>query len=169
MPMEGIMPVSDLLDVVGPMARSAVDIANALDAMVDKVSHPVYPEDGFVTKATGSWEGLRLGAVKTSDWRIDEKLAEPDEDWFQNQVSTYSISMLKHCLVLHFPKERDITSAYEKLGQYGVKIRHPIPFPKSGPLAGVLGDLISKADTTHLKKEVISILISFRPQLRSNL
>lgn len=84
--MEGIIPVSEILNVVGPMARSAIDMANALDAMIDKSRDPNYPDGGYAPKVTSSWGGLRLGAVNTADWRIDEILADPDEDWFQQQV-----------------------------------------------------------------------------------
>ncbi|KAF2686535.1 amidase signature enzyme, partial [Lentithecium fluviatile CBS 122367] len=77
---DGIMPVSDILGVAGPMARAAVDIAHALDGMFGPEQKDYVRQDGYSSKATGSWEGLKLGAVKTSDWKIDSILAEPDED-----------------------------------------------------------------------------------------
>lgn len=83
--MQGVMSVNDILDIVGPLARGALDIANIFDVMLDP-GYPFRPADGYATKATGSWEGLRLGAVRTADWRIDEILADPDEDWFAQQV-----------------------------------------------------------------------------------
>ncbi|KAK7422002.1 hypothetical protein QQZ08_009723 [Neonectria magnoliae] len=121
--MQGVMPVNDILDIVGPLARRALDIANVFDAMLDP-GYPFQPEGGYSAKVTGSWEGLRLGAVQTADWRIDEILAEPDEDWFDQQ-------------------EHDIVAAYDKLKGLGVNIKHPIPFAKRGPLANVLGDVIN--------------------------
>lgn len=86
MPTEGIMPVSGILDVVRPMARSAIDIAHALDAMTDKLRGRNAPKGRYASKVTGSWDGLRLGAVNTAKWRLEETLADPDEDWFQQQV-----------------------------------------------------------------------------------
>lgn len=121
--MQGVMPVNDILDIVGPLARGALDIANIFDVMLDP-GYPFRPADGYASKATGSWEGLRLGAVRTADWRIDEILADPDEDWFAQQ-------------------EHDIVAAYDKLENLGVSIKHPIPFAKRGPLANVLGDVIN--------------------------
>ncbi|KAL6410806.1 Amidase [Ilyonectria robusta] len=121
--MQGVMPVNDILDIVGPLARGALDIANIFDVMLDP-GYPFRPADGYASKATGSWEGLRLGAVRTADWRIDEILADPDEDWFAQQ-------------------EHDIVAAYDKLKDLGVSIKHPIPFAKRGPLANVLGDVIN--------------------------
>ena len=87
--MEGVMPVNEILDIAGPMAKSAIDIANLMDAMV-KPNHPKYPKEGLASKANGSWNGLCLGAVATSDWKLDEILAVPDEDWFSQQVSITS-------------------------------------------------------------------------------
>lgn len=84
-PMDGIMPVNDIYDIAGPMAKSATDIAMVLDAMID-VGAPHRPNGGYASKATASWRGLRLGAVDAANWRLDEMLAEPDDDWFQQQV-----------------------------------------------------------------------------------
>lgn len=146
MPMEGIMPINDILDVVGPMARSALDIANSLDAMIDKSRDPNYPEGGYASMATGSWDGLRLGAVNTADWRLDEILAEPDEDWFQQQVCMKNLisHYMKTCPKRSDHQESGLTSAYNKLLQHGVNIKHPIRFAKPGPLADILTDLMSK-------------------------
>lgn len=80
------MPINDILDVVGPMAKSALDLAHLFDAMIDKSRDPNYPEGGYASKVTGSWDGLRLGAVNSEEWRIEEVLAVPDEEWFQYQV-----------------------------------------------------------------------------------
>ncbi|KAK7413263.1 hypothetical protein QQX98_007851 [Neonectria punicea] len=121
--MQGVMPVNDILDIVGPLAQGALDIANIFDTMLDP-GYPFRPEGGHAPKATGSWEGLRLGAVQTAEWQIDEILAEPDEDWFDQQ-------------------EHDIVAPYDKLKGLGVSIKHPIPFAKQGPLANVLGDVIN--------------------------
>ena len=84
-PMDGIMPVNDIYDIAGPMAKSATDIAHALDVMID-VGAPNRPAGGYSSKLTASWDGLRLGAVETINWRLDTILAEPDNDWFQQQV-----------------------------------------------------------------------------------
>ena len=91
------MPVSDILDTAGPMAKSATDIANSLDIMADRSDGSRYPTKGLISKVTGSWDNLKLGAVKTSEWRIEEILAEPDEDWFGQQVS------LTHCMLFLVP------------------------------------------------------------------
>ena len=84
---DGIMPVHEILDTAGPMAKSAIDIAISLDIMTDRSSDTQHPNNTLASKATGSWENLRLGTVKTSDWKLDEMLAVPDEDWFSQQVS----------------------------------------------------------------------------------
>lgn len=88
-PMSGVMPVNDTYDIAGPMARSALDIANTYDVMTDRSAF-YRPEGGYVSKVTGSWDELRLGAVDTKNWKIDEILAEPDEDWFQQQVGSFT-------------------------------------------------------------------------------
>lgn len=88
------MPVSEILDVVWPMARSVIDTSHALDVMFDKSRDQNYPQGGYASKVTGLGNGLRLGAVRTADWRIDEILADPDEDWFQQQVFIRRLSLV---------------------------------------------------------------------------
>ncbi|KAH6619627.1 amidase signature domain-containing protein [Chaetomium sp. MPI-SDFR-AT-0129] len=122
-PMDGIMPVNDIYDIAGPMAKSAADIAVVLDAMID-VGAPHRSDGGYASTATASWRGLRLGAVDTANWRLDEMLAEPDDDWFQQQ-------------------EEDLAKAYSKLKDDGVEIKYPCPFAERGPNADVLADVIS--------------------------
>ncbi|KAL8709248.1 MAG: hypothetical protein Q9220_005991 [cf. Caloplaca sp. 1 TL-2023] len=122
---DGIMPVSEILDTAGPMTKSAIDIANSLDIVANRSPGSQYPAEGLRSKVTGSWDGLRLGTVRTSDWRLSEKLAEPDDDWFKQQ-------------------EHDLDVAYEKLRNHGVSIKGPIDFPGGGPLADIMSDLISQ-------------------------
>ncbi|KAL8949011.1 MAG: hypothetical protein Q9222_004851 [Ikaeria aurantiellina] len=117
------MPVSEILDMAGPMAKSAIDIADPLDIMAVRSPESQYPAEGLRSKATGSWDNLRLGTVKTSDWRLSEDLAEPDEDWYNQQ-------------------EKDLDAAYDALRSHGVSVKGPIDFPKGDSLAHVKSDLI---------------------------
>ena len=92
MPMQCIMPVNDILDIAGPMAKIATDIANVFDLMVNGDS-PKRPSGGYASKVTGSWDGLRLGAVETANWRLDEVMAVPNDDWFEQQVEAANFTM----------------------------------------------------------------------------
>ncbi|KAK0631045.1 amidase signature domain-containing protein [Bombardia bombarda] len=121
-PMDGVMPVSDIYDISGPMAKSASDIANTLDALADPGA-PRRPQTGYISMVTKSWTGLRLGAVDTADWRLDEMLAEPDDDWFQQQGN-------------------DIANAYSKLHDLGVDIKYPVPFADRGITTNTLAEVI---------------------------
>ncbi|PVH86293.1 amidase signature enzyme [Cadophora sp. DSE1049] len=55
-PTEGILPACSYLDSAGPMAKSALDFANTLQALVGKDSK------NYAAAATGDWSGIRIGA-----------------------------------------------------------------------------------------------------------
>ena len=59
--MHGILPVSGLFDTPGPIAKSAEDLANLLDVMVDR-SHAHAPQQNYINALTKSWSDLRVEA-----------------------------------------------------------------------------------------------------------
>ena len=72
-PRTGVMPLSWTLDHAGPMTRSAIDAAHALQAMAgydpkDPNSMKV-PVDDYLAPINGGVEGLRIGVPR--DWFFD--------------------------------------------------------------------------------------------------
>lgn len=80
-PKDGIMPACSYLDSAGPMAKTALDFAHLLQAMVGKHSKD------YTTAATGNWSGIRIGAVNSADWPMSTSQAAYEEAFETQQVS----------------------------------------------------------------------------------
>jgi amidase len=73
---EGIVPISELVDSAGPMAKCVEDIANLLDILIDPSKTSV-PEGGFRKHLVTSWSGLRIGTLDPEDWHYADTLVKP--------------------------------------------------------------------------------------------
>lgn len=71
----GIIPITLELDSAGPMAKSALDLANLLQILVDP-SKTTIPEGGYRSVATGSWGNIRIGILEPEKWLFDTKLVK---------------------------------------------------------------------------------------------
>ncbi|KAL6802226.1 amidase family protein [Trichoderma sp. SZMC 28012] len=71
----GIIPITLELDSAGPMAKSALDLANLLQILVDP-SKTTIPEGGYKSAATGSWGNIRIGILEPEKWLFDTKLVK---------------------------------------------------------------------------------------------
>jgi amidase len=65
-PQSGIYPVYPRCDAAGPMAKSALDVANILDVIVEP-SMTMIPVGGYRSAVTRKWEGIRIGVVRTEE------------------------------------------------------------------------------------------------------
>lgn len=80
-PVEGAWQLSPSFDVIGPMAKSAGDLANLLDVIVeDDSSH--YPS--FLTE---SFANLKLGFVDPNIWRFPDSYSHPIDGVREQMVS----------------------------------------------------------------------------------
>ncbi|KAH0524976.1 hypothetical protein TsFJ059_007409 [Trichoderma semiorbis] len=91
----GIIPITLELDSAGPMAKSALDLANLLQILVDP-SKTTIPEGGYKSAATGSWDNIRIGILEPEKWLFDTKLVK-----YENQATDQML--------------REWKQAYEKL------------------------------------------------------
>ncbi|KAF2109934.1 amidase signature domain-containing protein [Lophiotrema nucula] len=75
---DGIIPCSSFLDSAGPMAKCAQDVADLLDALVDKTKTTI-PEGGYRTCLIGSFESLKIGTLDPEVWKFSVRVIKPDE------------------------------------------------------------------------------------------
>lgn len=83
--LEGAWQLSTSFDVIGPMAKSAGDLANLLNVIV-KNETANYPE--FLTK---SFANLRLGFVDPDIWRFPDAYSHPIDGVRDQMVSIASL------------------------------------------------------------------------------
>jgi amidase len=89
---EGVIPISNLSDSIGPMARSPLDVAYMLDAMVDPLKTSV-PKGGYSTFLQGHWKGLRVGALNVEPWLLSSFVVKPVESATRQMVSSIFITL----------------------------------------------------------------------------
>ncbi|KAL7946394.1 amidase family protein [Trichoderma barbatum] len=71
----GIIPITLELDSAGPMAKSASDLANLLQVLVDP-SKTTIPKGGYKSVVTGSWGDIRIGVLEPEKWLFETKLVQ---------------------------------------------------------------------------------------------
>ncbi|SLM36569.1 Amidase signature domain [Lasallia pustulata] len=121
---EGIIPVCPFCDTAGPMTTSVLDFANTLQAIVDPKMVAKVPKGGYAAAVTGSWDGIRVGALNPEQWRIPSDMCAKDAE-FEKQQDT------------------DINAAYKTLKQKGVDIQYPVSLAGADELeAAGLCDLL---------------------------
>lgn len=86
---KGIIPVCPYCDTAGPMATSVLDFANTLQAIVDPKLLNKVPKGGYAAAVTGSWDGIRIGALNPEDWRIPTFACAKDADFEEQQVGDH--------------------------------------------------------------------------------
>jgi amidase len=77
---EGCWRSSKTLDVPGVMARSTHDVAIATEAMLDDDVLSQLPEGGYLSSRTKTFEGLKIGFVDPTKWRLPPDLWTPSDE-----------------------------------------------------------------------------------------
>lgn len=88
---KGIIPASDLCDSAGPMTKSARDLTDLLEALVDK-SQSQHVSEGSYSKALSlGWKGLKIGYLDPEEWRPSESISGRDDD-FKAQQGSFNLT-----------------------------------------------------------------------------
>jgi amidase len=82
---EGVIPISHLSDLIGPMTKSTRDVAIMLDVMVDP-SKTKLPAGGYISCRSSDWGGLRIGAVDVEQWLLSSFVVKSVESATQQEV-----------------------------------------------------------------------------------
>lgn len=83
----GIVPISSFSDQPGPMTKTTKDLAMLMDIITDPDNVPL---GGYASRATGSWDGLKIGTVDPELWRYPPHIRTIlDEGMEQQLVSVY--------------------------------------------------------------------------------
>lgn len=77
---EGVCPISWDFDLIGPIAKSAEDIAVLMDVLVDPKRSANVPKGGYVPHLTKSFDGIRIGVLKPSEWHMPPVVVFPNAE-----------------------------------------------------------------------------------------
>lgn len=81
----GIVPISSFSDQPGPMTKNTKDLAMLMDIITDPGN---VPPSGYASRATGSWDGLKIGTVDPETWKYTSDIRKVlDEDMEKQLVS----------------------------------------------------------------------------------
>ena len=78
------------------MTKTAIDLANLLDIMVDPEKTTI-PEGGYASAVTGEWGFTRIGVVNPENWLHGEpevKRVEAATEQIVRQTSYCSVSLI---------------------------------------------------------------------------
>ena len=68
----GIIPISQLCDSAGPLAKSPADVAALLDVLAEGAA------GRYSEAANRSWTGLRIGALDPGTWLMHRDSRKPE-------------------------------------------------------------------------------------------
>ncbi|KAK4446773.1 amidase signature domain-containing protein [Podospora aff. communis PSN243] len=115
---EGCWRASKTLDTIGAMARSARDLAAASEILLDlDAGSRLLEEGGYASFLTGSVEGLRIGFVDPTLWRLPLDFWNPTEEAKNQHVGIQVTFRRLFCVRL-----------------YGSKITYPLTIPQPSEL-----------------------------------
>ncbi|KAI1121267.1 amidase family protein [Nemania abortiva] len=90
-PGDGCLSISLHHDILGPMAKSARDIADLLDVVVDS-SHTNVPEGGYTTALTGKWDNIRVGVLDAEEWMLGLPYVKPVKQINEQMLSGWKVA-----------------------------------------------------------------------------
>ncbi|KAK0507196.1 hypothetical protein JMJ35_010234 [Cladonia borealis] len=105
----GIVPLSSIFDAAGPMTKSALDLADLLDVIVDPTKTRI-PDRGYASALSGSWAELEVGVLDPVDWDTSESWTEPDPGVTKQMRQAYE-------------------DAYAKIKDQAKKFHRNVPLP----------------------------------------
>jgi amidase len=91
----GLVPGSDFCDAVGPLAKTAIDIAHILDAMVDSPQLQHRLSGSYVAHADRSWKGVKIGMVDPALWPLSRNIGGDDKSFDAKRVCPFLVQSLR--------------------------------------------------------------------------
>lgn len=120
---EGVCPITADFDSVGPIARSARDIAVLMDALVDREKASKIPQGTYTSQLTGSFEGIRIGVLEPKEWHMPSVAVHPNPAVDDQQVGSNGFGILGPLADPNENQDADISAAYKKLRSLGVVVK----------------------------------------------
>ncbi|KAJ8128279.1 hypothetical protein O1611_g5355 [Lasiodiplodia mahajangana] len=90
-PGDGCLSISLHHDTLGPMAKSARDIANLLDVIVDSTQTNV-PKGGYTAALTSKWDNIRVGVLDAEEWMLGLPYVKPVKEINKQMLSGWKVA-----------------------------------------------------------------------------
>jgi amidase len=114
----GLVPVSTLFDVPGPMAKTAEDLGILMDALVSRPNDKE-PNKYLSSSQNKSWQDLRVGVLDPEVWQQPAFMIKPDAGATKQMITEIKIAYetirpltkaFHENIELHFPTTEDRTA-----------------------------------------------------------
>jgi amidase len=110
--LRGVVPISDVIDSIGPMAKSVADLVSVLEVITIPESTCI-SDGSYPAAMKKSWSDLRVGVVEPSTWKWPHFIIKPDEGATKQMVSDLAMHSLVTLLINNQLRETD--QAYAKI------------------------------------------------------
>jgi amidase len=119
----GVVPITNLSDALGPMTKSAADLATLMDILVDPHKTTI-PDGGYISKVTGSWQGLRIGTLDPEKWNWP-----PSRRKVLDKAGEEQLVRLPCFSKLHLTRnqKREVLEAYKHMEKFATKCLFNVP------------------------------------------
>ena len=71
-----IVPITSRYDTAGPIGKTAKDIANLLNILVDHDKTSV-PDGGYASAMVSDWRDIKVGTLDPEKWRLPDAFVKP--------------------------------------------------------------------------------------------
>ena len=71
-----IVPITSRYDTAGPIGKTAKDIANLLNILVDHDKTSV-PDGGYASAMVSDWRDIKVGTLDPEKWRLSDAFVKP--------------------------------------------------------------------------------------------
>ncbi|KIE01194.1 amidase family protein, partial [Metarhizium majus ARSEF 297] len=143
----GIVPISSFSDQPGPMTKTTKDLAVVMDIITDPGN---VPSGGYVSRVTGSWEGLKIGTLDPEKWNFPPVARKILDEGMEEQLNG------------------EVRDAYEVIKHHAPVFKGNVPLSSVDVLTLNGDDVLLKIFEKDFKREFESYLkLLDNPQVRS--
>ncbi|KAM5341687.1 hypothetical protein ACJ41O_014718 [Fusarium nematophilum] len=143
----GIVPISSFSDQPGPMTKTTRDLAMLMDVMTDPDR---IPPGGYISRVTGSWDGLKIGTLDPAKWKFSANTRKILDEQMEKQL------------------DGQVREAYKVIEQHASSFHHNVPLSSKNVLTLNGEDVLAKIFEFDFRGEFENYLkLLDSPQIRS--
>ncbi len=148
--------MSSICDAAGPMTKSALDIANLMDIIVDHTKSRS-PKGGYASLLSNTWVDLKVGVLDPAEWGTPDWWTKPDPGATKQIVKHPGFFFRDNQLIM--AQRQAIEEAYVKI-KSEAKSYHVVPLPSAEALK-INGELATRMLFSKARQcsEVCSIIL----------
>ena len=122
------------------MTKSALDIANIMDIIVDHTKSRI-PKGGYTSVLSNTWADLKVGVLDPAEWGTSDSWTKPDPGATKQMVRYPGFLFGDNQLIM--AQRQAIEEAYAKIKSEAKSFHHNVPLPSAETLK-INGELATR-------------------------